>query len=169
MWSCRKVGQQTFHNINLIEACWPSSTQIFHDNMCSLLLMIHIHLFMIHIFLLLVSFSFYNCCIIGFCNKFHDTHFIICSNDDLGDKSIVQPASSALMMMTMTMMMTDLFFVIFSPQMYFWGSIFLHKKARKLWQNLPNFSKISQNFSKFPKISPHDNFFSTNIICDICE
>ena len=29
--------------------------------------------------------------------------------------------------------------------------------------------KISQNPPKFPKISPHDNFFSTNIICDICD
>ena len=32
-------------------------------------------------------------------------------------------------------------------------------KVRKLWQNLP----------KFPKISPRDNFFSTNIICDIWQ
>ena len=47
----------------------------------------------------------------------------------------------------------------FYPQMYFLGSIFLHMKARKLWQNLP----------KFPYISLHDNFFSTNIICDICD
>ena len=39
------------------------------------------------------------------------------------------------------------------------GSIFLHMKARELWQNFPKFSKIS----------PHDNFFSTNIICDICD
>ena len=46
---------------------------------------------------------------------------------------------------------TDLMFVIFSPQMYFLGSIFLHMKVCKLWQNLP----------KFPKIYPHDNFFST--------
>ena len=43
--------------------------------------------------------------------------------------------------------------------MYFLGSIFLHMKVRKLWQN----------FSKFPKISPHDSFFSTDIICDICD
>ena len=49
------------------------------------------------------------------------------------------------------------------------GSIFLHMNARKLWQNLPKFPKISQNFPKFPKIFPHDNFFSTNIICDICD
>ena len=35
----------------------------------------------------------------------------------------------------------------FSPQMYFLGSIFLHMKACKLWQNLPKFLKISQNFS----------------------
>ena len=58
----------------------------------------------------------------------------------------------------------DLIFVIFSPQMYFLGSIFLHMKARKLWQNLPKFSQI---FSKFPKISPHDNSFSRNIICEL--
>ena len=32
-----------------------------------------------------------------------------------------------------------LVFVIFSPQMYFLGLIFLHMKARKLWQNLPKF------------------------------
>ena len=54
----------------------------------------------------------------------------------------------------------------FSPRMYFLGSIFLHMKARKLWQNLPKFLKISP---KIPKISPRDNFFSTNIICDICD
>ena len=30
---------------------------------------------------------------------------------------------------------SDLIFVIFSPQMYFWRSIFLHMKVRKLWQN----------------------------------
>ena len=41
----------------------------------------------------------------------------------------------------------------FSPQMYFLGSIFLHMKARKLWQNLPKSPKISQNFPKFLKIS----------------
>ena len=63
--------------------------------------------------------------------------------------------------------MADLIFVIFSPQMYFLGSIFLHMKARKLWQNLTKFPKISENVPKFPKISPHDNFFSTNIIRDI--
>ena len=34
---------------------------------------------------------------------------------------------------------------------------------------MAKFSKISQNFKKFPKISPHDNFFSTNIIFDICD
>ena len=60
----------------------------------------------------------------------------------------------------------DLIFVIFSPQMYFLGSIFLHMKARKLWQNLP---KIFKNSLNFPKISPHDNFFSTNIIWDIFD
>ena len=54
---------------------------------------------------------------------------------------------------------SDLIFVIFSPQMYFLGSIFLHMKARKLWQSL----------LKFPKISPHDNFFTTNIICNNCD
>ena len=53
--------------------------------------------------------------------------------------------------------------------MYFLGSIFLHMKARKLWQNLPKSLKFSQHFSIFPKISPHDNFFSTNIIWDICD
>ena len=37
----------------------------------------------------------------------------------------------------------------FSPQLYFLGSIFLHMKARKLWQNLPKFPKISQKFPKF--------------------
>ena len=42
--------------------------------------------------------------------------------------------------------------------MYFLGSIFLHMKARKLWQNLPKFPKISQNFPKFLKISQN---FST--------
>ena len=35
----------------------------------------------------------------------------------------------------------------------------------KISQIFPQFLKISQNFSK---MSPHDNFFSTNIICDIC-
>ena len=34
---------------------------------------------------------------------------------------------------------SNLIFVIFPPQMYFLGSIFLHMKARKLWQNLPKF------------------------------
>ena len=47
----------------------------------------------------------------------------------------------------------DLIFVIFSPQMYFLGSIFLHMKVPKLWQNLPKFPNISQNFPKFLKIS----------------
>ena len=46
--------------------------------------------------------------------------------------------------------MTDLIFVIFSPQMYFLSSIFLHIKARKLWQNLP---KNSQNCLQFLNIS----------------
>ena len=64
---------------------------------------------------------------------------------------------------------SNLIFVIFSPQMYFLGPFSLHMKARQLWQNLPTILKISQNFPKFPKISPHDNFFSTNIICDICD
>ena len=41
----------------------------------------------------------------------------------------------------------DLIFVILSPQMYFLGSIFLHMKVRKLWQNLPKFPICSQNFS----------------------
>ena len=57
----------------------------------------------------------------------------------------------------------------FFPQMYFLGSIFLHMKARKLWQNLskclkisPNFPKISQNFSTW-------QFFFTNMICDLCD
>ena len=49
---------------------------------------------------------------------------------------------------------SDLIFVIFSPQMFFLGSIFLHMKVRKLWQNLPKFIKISQKFPNFPKISP---------------
>ena len=44
---------------------------------------------------------------------------------------------------------SDLIFVIFSPQMFFLGSIFFHMKACKFWQNLPKFPKISQNFSKF--------------------
>ena len=34
---------------------------------------------------------------------------------------------------------TDLIFVIFSPQLYFLGSIFLHV-TRKFWQHLPKFS-----------------------------
>ena len=51
-----------------------------------------------------------------------------------------------------------LIFVISSPHMYFLGSIFLHMKARKLWQNLPKFPKISQNFPNFSKISQN---FST--------
>ena len=42
--------------------------------------------------------------------------------------------------------------------MYFLGSIFLHMKARKLWQNLPKFPKFFKNFSKFPNISQN---FST--------
>ena len=42
----------------------------------------------------------------------------------------------------------------------FWAQFFL--KARKLWQNLPKFPKISQNFSTW-------QFFSTNMICDICD
>ena len=44
----------------------------------------------------------------------------------------------------------------------FWAQFF------STWKRV-NCGKISQNFSKFPKISPHDNFFSTNIICDICD
>ena len=47
--------------------------------------------------------------------------------------------------------------------MNFLGSIFLHMKARELWQNLPKFLKIPQNFFK---ISANDNFFPTNIIRD---
>ena len=59
-------------------------------------------------------------------------------------------------------------------------SFFLHKctfwaQFFSTWKRV-NCGKISQNFSKFPKISPkfpkispHDNFFSTNIICDICD
>ena len=43
----------------------------------------------------LVFATFFNCCIIGFCNKFYDTHFIIWSNDDLGAESIGQPNPSA--------------------------------------------------------------------------
>ena len=46
-------------------------------------------------------------------------------------------------------MLPDLIFVIFSPQMYFLGSIFLHMKVHKLWQNFPKFPKISQNFPTF--------------------
>ena len=30
-------------------------------------------------------------------------------------------------------------------------------------------AKSPKNFPNFPKISPHDNFLSTNIICDICD
>ena len=52
-------------------------------------------------------------------------------------------------------------------------SFFLHKctfwaQFFSTWKRV-NCGKISQNFSKFPKISPHDIFFSTNIICDICD
>ena len=75
---------------------------------------------------------------------------------------------------TQKCMLPDLIFVIFSPQMYFLGSIFLHMKARKVWQNSPKFLNIWRNF-QFPhnchtwkvEISPHDNFFFTNIIRDI--
>ena len=48
----------------------------------------------------------------------------------------------------MSTKIAELIFVIFSPQMNFFGSIFLHMKAGKLWQNLPKFPKIFQNFSK---------------------
>ena len=43
----------------------------------------------------------------------------------------------------------DLIFVIFLHKCIFLGSIFLHMKARKLWQNLPKFLKISQISPKF--------------------
>ena len=36
----------------------------------------------------------------------------------------------------------------------------------KFLQNFPKVPKISPIF---PKVYPHDNFFSTNIICDICD
>ena len=57
------------------------------------------------------------------------------------------------------------------------GSIILHIKARKLWQNFPTFPKIFQIFPKFPhnchtlkaEIFHHDNFFSKNIIRDISD
>ena len=48
------------------------------------------------------------------------------------------PAQVIITMSTLS----HLIFVIFSPQMYFLGSIFLHMKARKLWQNLPKFLHI---------------------------
>ena len=54
----------------------------------------------------------------------------------------------------------------FSPQMYFLGSIFLHMKVRKLWQNLPKLLKISQNFPKFLQNFPkflHMTIFSPQI------
>ena len=46
---------------------------------------------------------------------------------------------------------SDLIFVTFSPQMYFLGSIFLHMKARKMWQILPNFmSSVSKLVPRCP-------------------
>ena len=54
------------------------------------------------------------------------------------------------------------------------GSIFLHMKARKLWQNFPKFLHMWRNFQFShnchiwkAEISPHDNFFSTDINRDI--
>ena len=52
----------------------------------------------------------------------------------------------------------DLIVVIFSPQMYFLGSIFLHMKARKLWQNFPKISHFFQNIPKFLHIWRNFNF-----------
>ena len=51
----------------------------------------------------------------------------------------------------------------------FWAQFFSTWKrinCGKISQNFLKFLKFSQNFSK---ISPHDNFFSSNIICDICD
>ena len=53
----------------------------------------------------------------------------------------------------------------FSTNVLF-GLNFFHMEARKISQNFSKFYKISQYFSKIP---PHDNFFSTNIIRDICD
>ena len=61
----------------------------------------------------------------------------------------------------------DLIFVIFLHKCTFWAQYFFHMNrvnCGKISQNVPKFPKIP---SKFPKISQHDNFFSTNIICDI--
>ena len=53
-------------------------------------------------------------------------------------------------------------------------SLLLHKctfglnfSPHESTENIAKFPKISQNFPNFPKISPHDNFFSENIIRDI--
>ena len=52
-----------------------------------------------------------------------------------------------------TYIYTDLIFFIFSPLMYLWAQFF------STWKRV-NCGKTSQNFSKFPNISPHEEKFS---------
>ena len=75
--------------------------------------------------------------------------------------AVISTASASTGLSYLFYMLPDLTFVIFSSTNVLLGSIFLHMKASKLWQNLPKFPILSQ---KFPKISPYANFLWTNIV-----
>ena len=55
-----------------------------------------------------------------------------------------------------------LIFITFLHKCTFWAKFF------STWKRV-NCGKISQKFQKILTISPHDNFFSTNIVSDICD
>ena len=57
----------------------------------------------------------------------------------------------------------------FLPKCTFWAQFFSTWKRVNCGKISPNSPKFPQISPKFPKISPHDNFLSTNIICDICD
>ena len=61
------------------------------------------------------------------------------------------------------------FLSFFLHKCTFWAQFFFTWKYVNCGKIFQNFSNFFQNFPDFPKISPHDNIFSTNMICDICD